>query len=113
MDNSKRLTLEALMAKAEQRKQEKYEIRQVEVPSLGGALQLEKIPLTRIASMMDDLGDTSMSANLAFNVDLIYACCPMLRNTKLQAAYEVAAPTDIVCAVLGDNMMEIPCIRSY
>lgn len=36
MDNSKRLTLEALMAKAEQRKQEKYEIRQVEVPSLGG-----------------------------------------------------------------------------
>lgn len=107
MDNSKRLTLEALMAKAEQRKQEKYEIRQVEVPSLGGALQLEKIPLTRIASMMDDLGDTSMAANLAFNVDLIYACCPMLRNTKLQAAYEVAAPTDIVCAVLGDNMMEI------
>ncbi len=82
MDNSKRLTLEALMAKAEQRKQEKYEIRQVEVPSLGGALQLEKIPLTRIASMMDDLGDTSMSANLAFNVDLIYACCPMLCGTR-------------------------------
>ena len=90
MDNSKRLTLEALVAKAEQRRQEKFETHQVEVPSLGGALQLEKIPLTRIASMMDDLGDTSMSANLAFNVDLIYACCPMLRNTKLQAAYEVA-----------------------
>ena len=88
MDNSKRLTLEALVAKAEQRRQEKFETHQVEVPSLGGALQLEKIPLTRIASMMDDLGDTSMAANLAFNVDLIYACCPMLRNTKLQAAYE-------------------------
>ena len=74
MDNSKRLTLEALVAKAEQRRQEKFETHQVEVPSLGGALQLEKIPLTRIASMMDDLGDTSMAANLAFNEDLIYAC---------------------------------------
>ena len=44
MDNSKRLTLEALVAKAEQRRQEKFETHQVEVPSLGGALQLEKIP---------------------------------------------------------------------
>ena len=105
MDNSKRLTLEALVAKAEQRRQEKFETHQVEVPSLGGALQ--KIPLTRIASMMDDLGDTSMAANLAFNVDLIYACCPMLRNKKLLDAYEVLEPTDIVCAVLGDNMAEI------
>ena len=107
MDNSKRLTLEALVAKAEQRRQEKFETHQVEVPSLGGALQLEKIPLTRIASMMDDLGDTSMAANLAFNVDLIYACCPMLHSKKLLDAYEVLAPTDLVCAVLGDNMAEI------
>ncbi len=107
MDNAKRLTLETLVAKAEQRKQDRYEMRQVEVPSLGGTLQLEKIPLTRIASMMDDLGDTSMAANLAFNVELIYACCPMMRNKKLQDAYEVAEPTDIVCAVLGDNMADI------
>lgn len=107
MDNAKRLTLDALVAKAEQRKQERYEVHQVEVPSLGGTLQLEKIPLTRIASMMDDLGDTSMAANLAFNVELIYACCPMMRNKQLQDAYEVTEPTDIVCAVLGDNMADI------
>ncbi len=107
MDNAKRLTLETLVAKAEQRKQDRYEMHQVEVPSLGGALQLEKIPLTRIASMMDDLGDTSMAANLAFNVELIYACCPMMRNKQLQDAHEVAEPTDIVCAVLDDNMADI------
>ena len=107
MDNAKRLTLETLVAKAEQRKQDRYEMHQVEVPSLGGTLQLEKIPLTRIASMMDDLGDTSMAANLAFNVELIYACCPMMRNKKLQDAHEVAEPTDIVCAVLDDNMADI------
>lgn len=107
MDNAKRLTLETLVAKAEQRKQDRYEMHQVEVPSLGGALQLEKIPLTRIASMMDDLSDTSMAANLAFNVELIYACCPMMRNKQLQDAHEVAEPTDIVCAVLDDNMADI------
>lgn len=107
MDNAKRLTLETLVAKAEQRKQDRYEMHQVEVPSLGGTLQLEKIPLTRIASMMDDLGDTSMAANLTFNVELIYACCPMMRNKQLQDAHEVAEPTDIVCAVLDDNMADI------
>ena len=31
----------------------------------------------------------------------------MLHSKKLLDAYEVLAPTDIVCAVLGDNMAEI------
>lgn len=110
MENGKRLTLDALIAKKEQRDKEKYEVHKVEIPSLDGYLQLEKIPLTRVASLMDGTGGESMADNLAFDIDLIYACCPMMRNKELQAAYEVKEPTDIVCALLGDNMGEINLI---
>lgn len=110
MENGKRLTLDALIAKKEQRDKEKYEVHTVEIPSLDGYLQLEKIPLTRVASLMDGTGGESMTDNLAFDIDLIYACCPMMRNKELQAAYEVKEPTDIVCALLGDNMGEINLI---
>lgn len=110
MESGKRLTLEALIAKKEQREKEKFEVHKVDIPSLDGYLQLEKIPLTRVASLMDGTGGESMTDNLAFDIDLIYACCPMMRNKELQAAYEVKEPTDIVCALLGDNMGEINLI---
>ena len=42
MEKGKKLTLEALLAKKEQREAAKYEISQVNIPSLGGYLQLEK-----------------------------------------------------------------------
>lgn len=112
MNSNTKLTLEALIAKKEQRKAERYEIHKVEVPSLGGYLQLEKIPLARVAGMMDDVGGQSVVDNLNFEIDLVYACCPMLRNKELQAAYEVEAPTDIVCAVLGDNMGDLNLIAA-
>lgn len=112
MESGKRLTLEALIAKKEQREKEKFEVHKVDVPSLDGYLQLEKIPLTRMVGLMDEANGASVSGNLAFYVDLIYACCPMLRNKELQAAYGVTEPTDIVCAVLEDNMGEISRIAS-
>ena len=59
MEKGKKLTLEALLAKKEQREAAKYEIHQVNIPSLGGYLQLEKIPLTRVAAMMDQIDGES------------------------------------------------------
>ena len=56
MEKGKKLTLEALLAKKEQREAERFAVRRVEVPSLGGTLDLERIPLTRIAAMMDGIG---------------------------------------------------------
>lgn len=107
MEKGKKLTLEALMAKAEQRKMEKFEVHKADIPSMEGFLVLEKIPLTRIASMMDSMDGDSMCDNLEFNAALIYACCPLMRNKELQTAYDCKEPTDIVYAVLDDNMGDI------
>ena len=112
MEKGKKLTLEALLAKKEQREAERFAVRRVEVPSLGGTLDLERIPLTRIAAMMDGIGGDSMVDSLAFDAELIYACCPMMRNRELQAAYECAEPTDIVFRLLGDNMGEVNLMGS-
>lgn len=112
MEKGKKLTLEALLAKKEQREASKYEVHQVNIPSLGGCLQLEKIPLARVAALMDQIDGESMAENLDFNVRLIYACCPMLKNKDLQEAYRVSEPTDIVCAVLDDNVGDINLIVS-
>lgn len=100
----KKLALEDLMARAEQRAGDKKAYKQFFVETMDGELTFEKIPLTRVLAMMDRVESDTMIENLDFQVDLIYQCCPMLRNHALQEAYNCKEPTDIVCAVFEDNL---------
>lgn len=106
-ENHKKLALEDLLARAEQRAGDKKAYKQVYFPSLGGDLVFEKIPLPRMLAMMDGVDRNIVTDNLAFQVDLIYQCCPMLRNRALQEAYDCKEPTDIVCLVFDDNFGDI------
>ena len=106
-ENHKKLALEDLMARAEQRAGDKKAYKQVYFPTLGGELVFEKIPLPRVLAMMDRVESDTMIENLDIQVDLIYQCCPMLRNHALQEAYNCKEPTDIVCAVFDDNFGDI------
>ena len=103
-ETHKKLSLEDLMGRAEQRAGDKKAYKQVYFPTLGGELVFEKIPLTRVLATMDEVDGENMMDSLAFQVDLIYQCCPMLRKPELQAAYDCKEPTDIVCALFEDNM---------
>ena len=103
-ETHKKLALEDLMARAEQRAGDKKAYKQVYFPTLGGELVFEKIPLPRVLAMMDRVESDTMIENLDLQVDLIYQCCPMLRNHALQEAYNCKEPTDIVCAVFEDNL---------
>ena len=103
-ETHKKLALEDLMARAEQRAGDKKAYKQVYFPILGGELVFEKIPLPRVLAMMDRVESDMMIENLDLQVDLIYQCCPMLRNHALQEAYNCKEPTDIVCAVFEDNL---------
>lgn len=106
-ENHKKLALEDLLARAEQRAGDKKAYKQVYFPSLGGDIVFEKIPLPRMLAMMDGVDRNIVTDNLAFQVDLIYQCCPMLRNRALQEAYDCKEPTDIVCLVFDDNFGDI------
>ena len=106
-ETHKKLSLEDLMGRAEQRAGDKKAYKQVYFPTLGGELVFEKIPLTRMLAMMDGVDGENLMDSLAFQVDLIYQCCPMLRNRALQEAYDCKEPTDIVCRVFEDNIAAI------
>ena len=104
MENGKKLTLEALIAKKEQRQAAKAEYKDVWIPSLEGCLTLKKLPATRFAAMMGRFDSENFEENLQFEIELVYACCPMLQKSELQEAYGVKDPHDIVLAVLDDDL---------
>lgn len=100
-----KLTLEALIARHEQRDAEKAEFREIEVSALGGALVFKKLPLTAFLNLMEQQGDNpTLRESVDFEVELIYKSCPTLQDKKLQAEYECEEPTDIVYRLLDDNL---------
>lgn len=108
--DSKKITLEELIARKEQSQRDKLEYKEVEVESLGGVLTLKKIPLAAVLRILDNAREEStLSRNLDTNKELIYKCCPLLQDKKLKEIYgeQIAEPYDIVTAVLNDNVGEI------
>ena len=104
-DSMKKLTLDALIAKKEQREANQTEYREVPVESLGGTLTIKKLPLSQMLELMDAQDENAgMKENVEFEVELIYRCCPMFQDKKLQAAYECAEPYDVVYRVMDDDL---------
>ena len=106
MEKGKKITLDMLIAKAQQRKTAEKVYKEVWCDSLEGCLTLEKIPLDRILAVYDSSED-GIVANMAANVEVIYMSCPMLRNESLFEEFRCAEPHDIVRKVLDDNMGDI------
>ena len=106
-DTHKKLALEDLLARAEQRAGDKKAYKNVYVEPLGGELTVEKIPLARVLSMLDSVDSNSMTENLDFQADIIYHCCPVIRDPALREAYGAKTSTDLVCAVFEDNIAAI------
>ena len=104
MGNHKKLTLEDLIAKKEQRARDKLAYKDVYVESLGGCLTLKKIPATRFAAIMGKYDSENFEENIRFEVELVYASCPRFQEQALQEAYDVKDPMDVVMAVLDDDL---------
>lgn len=113
MEQGKKLTLEELIAKAEQRKEAKTEYKEVYVKELDGALLLKKLPMSHFLELMDQNDNPeSMVASLEFEAQLIYDACPMLHDKALQEAYDCQQPSDIVFRILDDNILSIHALSS-
>ena len=103
-ETHKKLALEDMMARAEQREHGKTVFKRVYVDSLGGDLELERIPLSRMLSILDGVDGSTMQENLDIQTEIIYRCCPLLRNPALREAFHCETQTEVVCAVFEDNM---------
>jgi len=103
--SNKKLNLSDLLARKESRKNDRPEYKVVNVPELGGGLEIRRLPLLKFLDMMDGINEYSSPAeSMQKQIDIIYESVPLFHNSELQEAYECAEPTDIVTKVLNENM---------
>lgn len=97
---SRKLTVADLLERRERKRQE---TRAVEVPGLGGELEIRRLPLVRFLELSDRVKEDSTAEELLrAQYDMIYAFCPILHSQELLEGCQV--PTDIVPKVFGDDM---------
>lgn len=104
-ETAKKLTLEDLIARKAQRDEAKMSFKAVYLEKLGGELTIKKLPLMEMLRLMEGAGDdATLQESLEFEIELIYKCCPLFQDKRLQAEYDCAEPTDVVCRVLDDDI---------
>ena len=86
----------------------KMAVKEINVPVLGMALTVEKLPLARVLNLIDKYkDDDSLNGKFELYKELIYVSVPLFRSTQLQEAYEVAEPSDIVTLLFEQNLTAI------
>jgi len=101
-------TLEALLERKTQAMKAKMAVKEINVPVLGMALTVEKLPLARVLNLIDKYkDDDSLNGKFELYKELIYISVPLFRSTKLQEAYEVVEPSDIVTLLFEQNLTAI------
>ena len=97
-------TAEMLIARKLQGDYDKMQVKHVDVPSMGFALELKKPKIEKVLNLLDEIKNTESTVeSTRFMQELIYEACPMLHNGSLQETFECREPIDIVIAVLGDD----------
>lgn len=106
-------TLDLLMAKAEQSKDDKLQIKKFDSKAIGGEIILKKPPLSKFTSLIDeaDAADTTYGA-LEVNAQMVYESVPAIKDnfSKLKDAYEVSDPINLVLKIFEDNLVELQLI---
>lgn len=108
MDKKKRITLNDLLARKEQADKDKMELKYLYCEGLGGEIQVVRLPMRRILEYMDEVGEqTKMVESMEWNIQLIYAHCPIFKDRQLQEVYECKEPDEIIEKVFNGNISAI------
>ncbi|MBQ8919438.1 MAG: hypothetical protein IJ056_04965 [Acidaminococcaceae bacterium] len=99
-----KLTLEQLIERKLSNQDKGNFVKEVELACLGGAILIKKIPLTKIINCISEIENAGTEAKFDAFIEIVYNCCPIMQEKKLQEAYECGEPTDIVCRLLDDNV---------
>lgn len=106
-------TLDLLMAKAEQRNNDKLKVKKIESKAIGGEIILKKPPLSKVTQVLDDAEDLNGTMdNIRSNATIIYEAWPLVKENfaQLKEAYGVADPIDLIIAMFDDNIDELQII---
>lgn len=75
----------------------------VDIPELGGEIEVRRLPLARFMEMSDRIDPDNAAATLQAQYDMIYEFCPILHDDELQKYYDCKVPPDIVPLILHEN----------
>ena len=107
MSGQKKATVEALLAR-----RDKGPARSVwaDVPGLGMALEIRRLPLARYWTLTAGAGEDPENL-LRTQYQMIYEFCPLLHEPALQAGYGVTGdPADIVPLVFEENLGDMMAV---
>ena len=99
-----KLTLEQLIERKLKCQDEQNHVKEVELSCLGGSIVIKKIPLTKIINSISEIENAGTNEKFDAFIEIVYNCCPIMHDKKLQEAYGCAEPADIVCKLLDDNV---------
>lgn len=96
-------TLDELIRRKMQAEAERNDFKPIDIPEIKLSLVFQKLPSTEIVTLLDDIGNgLNMKENYDKCVQLIYKCCPLLRDSKLHEG--LAEPYDVVPLIFNDNI---------
>mgnify|MGYP001334525515 CR=1 FL=1 len=102
----KRASLAEIIARKQQGKMDKLQVKYYDSETLEMQIEIRKIPLKKYMVLIESLDDEGSIEGMN---KIIYECCSMFKNNAKEAmeVYKVAEPTDLPSAVLEDQLNEM------
>ncbi|GMQ56788.1 hypothetical protein AN1V17_11820 [Vallitalea sediminicola] len=111
MAKNKKITLNDIIARKQQGKLDKLQVKKHYCSELSGDIEIRKIPLKEILELLEKIqqDDIDTIETTRLNSELVYKCCPIInQNSKeLMNVYEVKDPFSLPLAILNDNLGEM------
>lgn len=106
--SKKILSLAEIIAKRNQSKSDKMQVKYYYSETLGTDIEIRKQPLQKYMELSENLSEDDVNTIDGMNA-MIYEFCPLFKENTKEAmdAYGVAEPTDLPSAVLEDQLNEI------
>lgn len=106
--SKKTLSLAEIIAKRDQSKSDKLQVKYYESKTLGTDIEIRKQPLKRYMELSENASEDETDSIDGMNA-MIYEFCPLFKTDVKQAMeiYGVAEPTDLPSAVFEDQINEM------
>lgn len=106
--SKKILSLAEIIAKRNQSKTDKMQVKYYYSETLGTDIEIRKQPLQKYMELSENLSEDDVNTIDGMNA-MIYEFCPLFKENTKEAmeVYGVVEPTDLPSAVLEDQLNEI------
>lgn len=97
-----RATLEDLIRAKLQKEQDRFVVKEIEIPSNALVIQCRKPNRSEICDLIENISqDSTTEAIINYYEELIYYCCEILHEEKLRE--DITNPVQVVSSIMDEN----------